>query len=675
MSALQFCGSTHLRLSVLHPLELLAGEESPFLTITSPLMVIMTVLCVSRATLRMLEGLQSHDTAVRHLTESWVVCVLQRGEVDALVEPLVRITLKAQLKRSREDVAAPKVREDLIHNPEYAKYYYSSLGVPHPSEVKVDQYHEITLSYSQVFDSDQALYALSLLRSVLAVDPSSAVVEMAEAVINVASYAAVMDVPSSSSSSSSSSKPGDVGAVMSESSTEAPSHMCLLQLVVSACADYLRSEYPVSLEATQTEYADSLKVKVVVCELLRAVLCQFVAIVSQLQAHSSIDGVHTPEGTFGAISNASFVSALVTLCDLQKIALLVLGQTVLQLREATSDPCDLCGESPDSEATQERCATSEHPKAILQSLFVHLLHLVQSLIALDAQCSIGVSTPKPTTPLTRPASSSSSSLKTSLDLPPVIADVLTAAQPFFHGLLLLILEDTSLLALHGVVLSMLTSSLPFLGCVLDDLAPKILKQLCSNLDKTHPQTESLVEKSPQSSEASLSSGKTVVCYLEALVAIALWCLFGKSLKELDSGNKPLRLHHHQLNLFWRTPDVKEAKEISESLSPTSKQPSPMSWLLGVFSTNAGHTSSVKPAPPMELAIPGKSPLPPSSSSSSSRAGVHSRVGQYVLMLLPAVYNATTEVWSRFNTAAPQVKTRTDSTAEKMKRAEFQVGVV
>jgi len=150
--------------------------------------------------------------------------------------------------------------------------------------------------------------------------------------------------------------------------------------------------------------------------------------------------------------------------------------------------------------------------------------------------------------------------------------------------------------------------------------------------------------------------------------IHLWCYFSDGQVIC-----PPKLSQHAPSMFWKVNTVSEFEHTGDSLSPLLKQPSAMSWLFGVFST-----SNQKGVALSDVGT--KNPC----------VGINSKVGQYILMLLPAVYNAVTEIWRYFHTATIAMATSSGSqkgvvshgldfeldggtAAERRRRMEFEVG--
>lgn len=586
----------------------------------------------------MLEGLQNKNTAITHFVQSWVKFATEKSELQPLLQPLVQILLEADASRSRTSATTRrKKEEDAISA--HAKYYHAPGVVEREKEE--DQFSEVALHYTQAFDARQVLYAFSLLQSILAVDTTAIVSGLGEVVMKaslnqVGNLAAIRAVD-----------------VLSEGEV-LHTQRSLLELLLATSVDFLRSEYPDSLEMSLMDYLDNLQVKISAAELLSTIVHEFVVILSSpfAQEEDEIGSKMT-----GVVSHPSYVAALVTLCDVQTIALLLSAHVVQCLRDVQSQDGAMQedGESPGVEGvttTQTKVWNRLHtensavpspddPTLVLRSLFVHLLKLLQKLIELDAQCSLSLNPTTPVSTIPQPSVSFvKQSSKLTSQLPRIQPSLTTAAQPFFQALLLNVLADPTLASLHSTLLCMFTTILPNLLNQLDELAPKVLKQICKNLDMVihSPKTTGVTTTGPENDKhfttPQLFGGELAVSYMESLVAIVLWCYFGDSQLPCSSD-----LSQHVPSMFWKANMITELEHSGDPLSPMLKQPSTMSWLFGVFSTSNQKGMALNDVGAKTLQV-----------------GIGSKVGQYILMLLPAVYNVVTEIWRHFCTTAVAMAT-------------------
>ena len=657
-----------------------------------------------------------------------------------MLRPLVKILLEADACR-RSDSTSPTVpgeREGA------GKYYFASTDVDGASPTNADAAaaeKDDSAHYTQLVDAERLHYSLSLLRGAVATDPQAIVSGLAASIINKSSYVNTGRVRLSMNKITSVSTLATPlsGLATPTSGLTTPfggeaglaSSCSLLELVLGASMRLLWSDYPPSLDVGANDRLDLLRVKLSALELVDAILRQFVAILAFPDGRGGEGGGQK----FGIARNPSFVSALLALCDVQKVVFQLLSRTVQSLRDAevltmscdrvvrshdpllkshdlsqctsettltsqdlnpgsvecpsrsckstaasqnspihTSRSHDLTAKSRDVHLTEEptctsatmgrqsgpetgclpgwdRSETTAAAVTLLRSLFEQLLRTVLSIMALDASC-----TPAPPNDRssTCPSSSSSSRLppsthpsSSSSSLPPILPGVPASTQPFLSSLLLDVLSDVALVSLHPSLLAMFSASLPFLHHQLEELTAKVLKRICRNVErrfhafpavtgKAHGATKSgdwslkpNVSANDRSLKPNVSTnvdGKIVVSYLEAVIAVILWCLFGE---RPDSSAHLLhrQLKHAGANPFNLSNQSCEVEETSESPSPgTSKQPSAMSWLFGVFALGQRAGTADLDGRMAQL------------------TGAGSLAGVGVARLLPAVYGAVAELW-------------------------------
>lgn len=680
----------------------------------------------------MLEGLQSRDAAVRHFVGSWVRHTTAReADTAKLLQPLLRILAEAQpLRRSEQSkyLFSPYevrlTKEEAAKDPAYAKYYFASLGISDPEEIhRKNQYRDGVLYYIQVFDISQVLYSLSLLLSTVQVDPASIVSCMSGIVVDASSYMnvaaapghpslPVVDVNVDDSGKESSTPHEDSGQLLSAGS----SRKSVLELFLTTCIQFLQSEFHQLLEVSLEDHLDNISVKILCAELLEVIHTEFVHILAK--AHSSPTSTSDRQAATAqadsdvlpnrgaSVANASYVTALVTLCDVQKSTLLLLARVVQEMREleraterssvgpSLGKPLLCCRGSCDEgkfslwkqlliqhnqrermyqgQLSSSVSSQNSDPSITLGSLFVHLLKLVQSLITLDSQCHVcnklTGSKSTASTPFSLPTLSSVTAgikLSDGSELPPVLSGITTASQPFFQILLLDILSDVTLSHLHTLILAMFTTTMPnLIGHQIDELAPKILKQLCTNLE--YPRAvDKLPEHKTSGQKGSLRSSSreqndllkhSTIPYLESAVTIILWCLFGEKnggFSPYNEKGRPLSSsfqsdssHDQAINLFWRVTSIAEREEASLDLTPALKQTSAITWLLGVFSQKGGGVTETGGGGGGggERDGSGGGGTLSSGLIGASSTGLTSLVGQYIVMLLPAVYKVLTDLW-------------------------------
>ena len=669
----------------------------------------------------MLEGLHSADAAVQRVTWSWVKAAVSRGGknegLTRLLQPVLKILLEPRSqRRPMNEKLAVKItlsREDAERDMDYARYYFESLGIDNPyAPTKREQYSEALLCYSRQLDSSQLLYAMSLLQSVISVDPKIFVCAAGNVMVDVSSFVcgssggggglesvAGSYLRQTWECSSSRDKPqsGDHRVLNSPSDGTTPQspspmmHKNLLELILSACTDMLRSEYHPSLKVSARDQSENLEVKVASASLLSTVLQELLKVLAgRRETHEdgtsgslNAKGSEAGSGVEWKVFSPSFVSALIALCDVQLMLLLLLGKSVQWWEDAFCS-CSLNNDDHEKKTTSNVQAfnPSEHapsgsqvrswdnPLSVtLHSLCSQLLRAVQCLIVLDSQLGLSLegetrSRHQYTVSSNMPDLVSITSGVKLLDisggsrrysLPSILPSSMTASQPYFKQFLLHVLRSSSLSSFHDDLLHMFSGTISnFLHHQLLELAPNLVKQLCANIERVaSPPPKRSRQLSSKEGKTSLSDGHFCVIYLNSILDIIWWCLFGKG-AEASSVGRTSRATKVGFTLLSRLPNplysilqVMQAGTTKESLTPTLKQPSAMSWLLGVFS--ASQKTTTLPGLGGGGGMAGDGGVVGEGVSGEGVAqmlhGVDSLVGQHMLMLLPAIYNAMASIWT------------------------------
>ena len=608
----------------------------------------------------MLEGLQSSDSAVRSLTQSWVRTAVTEGGSEGthrLLQPLVKILLESDTKRKQreEKLASKKItltRKEAEKDVQYAKYYFKSLGIENPYLVSSkDQYLEMVQHYTQVFDTNQILYALSLLQLAVCVDPFHLICNMGDTVIDVSAYASSFGLPQAESPTTPTTPPSPLPILSS--------HKSLLEVVLSACVDLLCSEYHSTLKISLEEQVENVKVKIGSASLLSVLLDELLKVLCKHGGGGTQSDDASSAGVVGfKVYSPNFVSALLTLCDIQKVSLLLLGKSVewwLDLFTPLSTSQGALkkgGKGVWSELAQHwhledsESSLGDHPGVILRAFYSHLLRLLQCLISLDTRFSQSL-------PILTSPQSLSTDLVTVLSgvqitgtetLPAISPGCATASQPFFRDFVLQVLSSPRLsAAFHDDLLHMFSCSLPnMLSQQITDLAPRVVKQLCGSIKRALGS-----QGSEDNGDGDTGSNiQLCILYFDAILSTTVWCLFrdqphppqkgeGHQVGVASNAYHRLKLHHWSSNPFYMLTRVKQVESARENFSPMNKQPSTMAWLLGVFTAQKITSGGVGGGAESDGAA---------GEGGVSRVGVDSQVGQQVSMLLPAVYNSMTNMW-------------------------------
>lgn len=595
----------------------------------------------------MLEGLQSTDSSVRSLAQSWVRGAITSDNnegIHRLLQPLVKILLESDTNRKHkiEKAASSKkvtlTRKEAEKDMRYARYYFKSLGIENPYlPSSENQYAKLVQHYTQVFDASQILYALTLLQLALEVDPSNFVSVAGNTVVDVSLYATTVHMPHADTHRGVAPEGESPDTPIMPSFPSLSSHKSLLEVILSVCVDLLCSEYHPSLQSSALEQVENLHVKISSASLLAKLLHELLKILAK---HSTPPEDGSPVEF--KVHSPNFVSALLTLCDIQKVCLLLLGKVVewwveLAVEAGSSDGRKGGVNGVWSDLMELIRQTSGSDLAvIIKSFYTHLLRVVQCLIAMDTQFSqsLPIKTRPPTESSHLVTVVSGVTISGTL-LPAVTPSCATASQPFLREFLLQVLSDPALCCLHDSLLCMFTATVPnLLSQQLTDLAPRVVKHLCMNIEA------SVVGVAGAQGSSGKSNVQLCIVYFDSILTITTWCLFGNTpphplhnSEQPGTGGSHFRLHHRPPDPFFDVLRVKQAEGAKENFSPMNKQPSTMAWLFGVFTAQRISSES-----------DGGSGDP----GLFSRVGVNSQAGQHIMMLLPAAYNSMTDMWTSFH---------------------------
>ena len=670
----------------------------------------------------MLEGLLSANSAVRELTQSWVKTAIagcsKEGALVEMIQPLVMILLKpGSLRRLKAERLSPKKialsREDADRDERYARYYFESLGVKNPYAPSVkEQYTDILLQATQLLDAAQLLYAIFLLQSVVSVSPQMLVSAAGNVMVDMSAYASsvggtnanvngfpgrnLQHAPDYNRLQSDCGSSASVCETASPISPNVTLQKSLLELLLSVCSDLLRSEYHPTLDVTVDDQVAILEVKTSCACLLSTILNELLKILVERESASAADS-HAPHIGVSVLSAPAdfkvfspyFVSALVALCDVQLVALLLLGKSVEWWREAflpSASPLNGGSETKRKgnmkwDVLSSGCDHSggegqygHQLSIIMHSLYTQMLKVVQCLIALDAQFSLSLPPGTNQHPVSHPPNSVSilsgvrisralsptcSADFQSSSLPAILPSCPTASQPFFRDFLLLVLLDPSLSLFHDNLLLMFLGTISnLLRHQLLELAPKVIKQLCVNVEEVMNPPHTKDKKHHHRSvdtESSSANYHFCVVYLKSLLDTILWCLFGKTFGADLAAQRTNQSKKSSFNMHYRLPhpllfsiiQVLQVDNGKEDHSPTLKQTSTMSWLLGVFSSS--HKMGVGGG----IGGLGEGGGEKGSGDGGdggvrSLHGVDSLVLQHILLLLPCVYNTMADVWTNLH---------------------------
>ncbi|XP_047456858.1 protein dopey-2 [Mugil cephalus] len=320
---------------------------------------------------------------------------------------------------------------------------------------------------------------------------------------------------------------GFYGGLLSPSSSPSVPPSLLIELLVSLCLQFLRSHYPSYLSLSPLDLQGNREVQVKSVEVLTQMVKQLGSTVQQE----------------GSKANLEFIRKLLSDCKVQQYALLTLSASMYISQRGTDK-----GSSKSAELLDEQRGLSEESLVNLEAgggseqypLQMELLKLLQALIVLEHHVWPGgvASAPGPGGQAGEPRESSagSSSLAREWQTAVLFQQSIKAgqyvqshpitAQGMFVSAAARALQPQYGYAMHPHWVSLLCTSLPYLGRSLGIIVSPLISQICLNLDEL----VKLYEHDGGKTNQSLSGRKENIApdypltLLEGLTTITHYCL-------------------------------------------------------------------------------------------------------------------------------------------------------
>ncbi|XP_030613760.1 protein dopey-2 [Archocentrus centrarchus] len=319
------------------------------------------------------------------------------------------------------------------------------------------------------------------------------------------------------------------GCLLSPSSTPSAPPSLLIELLVSLCLRFLRSHYPSYLTLSPLDLQGNREVQVKSVAVLTRIVNQLCC---------------TAQGQ--DVSNMEFICSLLSGCKVQQYALLTLSASMYVSQRGTDK-----GQSKGVELLEEQGGLSEESLVNLGAggaqeqypLQMELLKLLQALIVLEyhvwssGAASAAGSSGTPGQPReTRESSPASTPLarewqtavlfQQSIKAAQYVQSHPITAQGMFVSAAARALQPQYGYAMHPHWVSLLCSSLPYLGRSLGIIVTPLISQICRNLDEL----VKLYEHDGGKTNQSLSGKKENIApdypltLLEGLTTITHYCL-------------------------------------------------------------------------------------------------------------------------------------------------------
>ena len=430
-----------------------------------------------RSILRMIEGLQSKNSAISHCTSTWLISVCHKKQLEYALQPLYTLLKEScpyRLSSKKEENENEDI--DFVHG--YSKYYYESLD----KEVQKSELPESELSYpvfyfTQLLDSPRYSYGLTLFLSIISVSP--------ELVCSTLFTTYPVESPC---------ELGDKQTV----TVSSESSKSLMEIILNECMELICSDYPIWMNAIDTDLQTLFDVKVMSTSLVLEILACWIKLLNLSKINEEL--------------NTSYITGLMALCEVQKTIL----TTLLYLTSDFTFPY-----------TSVSTKTTGISFILMhQSLLLQLLRCLYTLIQIEA--------------IMMEDSHVQSVVTSSESLEYVyVPSYAITSQSMFHSLVLHTFTQTIDCNVHLPLLMFIRVSLPYMRESLELIAPNLVTSICQNI------VSLLKEKPSDDSDIHTCHKKLLVSYLQTLTSIAHYCL-----TFVDVETNSLPLHYQYLNHFW-----------------------------------------------------------------------------------------------------------------------------
>uniref|UniRef100_A0A3B4ZSX6 DOP1 leucine zipper like protein B n=1 Tax=Stegastes partitus TaxID=144197 RepID=A0A3B4ZSX6_9TELE len=301
---------------------------------------------------------------------------------------------------------------------------------------------------------------------------------------------------------------GFYGCLLSPSSSPSVPPSLLIELLVSLCLQFLRSQYPSYLSLSPVDLQGNREVQVKSVEVLTRMVNQLVC---------------TARAQEGSKANLEPIRRLLSGCKVQQYALLTLSASMYISQKGTEK-----GSSKGVDLLEEQGGLSEESLVNLgtgggqeqYTLQMELLKLLQALIVLEYHPRESSTA---STPLAREWQTAVL-FQQSIKAAQYVQSHPITAQGMFVSAAARALQPQYGYAMHPHWVSLLCSSLPYLGRSLGIIVAPLISQICRNLDELVKLYEHDGGKTNQSGRRENIAPDYPLTLLEGLTTITHYCL-------------------------------------------------------------------------------------------------------------------------------------------------------
>ncbi|XP_054164258.1 protein dopey-1-like isoform X2 [Oppia nitens] len=381
---------------------------------------------------------------------------------------------------------------------------------PNSRPVSLSQLHSHMLLYQQVYDSKRTLYALTTLWNIILAEPQRVLFAMATTSISNRLGLRSQELQALLSRHRNSIYGKGFYSDLSSESITSFRSSSFLEVVVSACMQYLRSYYP-SLPQTrlnEEEIAGNQKVRIVSCEVLRLIFNQLSVAIKGKQTFST------------------YLYDLLMRCKIQKTLLQCIVSSVYNFMEKKEKEPTNTNDSAFADALIEFNECHNSTNGFQEDLQKSLLKLLEELMILEHKVSPNLSDKEQPTHNRKGSDSRAARIRfqpqmSSLKYYP---NMLIPAQSMFLSAIQTALQQSHKVHLHSNWLDLVEATLSYAGRSLSRLVVCVLTQLCQNLEST---SNKITMKTMKDDKTEMSSNYLIVL-LKSLATLCHFCLLDTS---------------------------------------------------------------------------------------------------------------------------------------------------
>ncbi|XP_043929288.1 protein dopey-1 [Protopterus annectens] len=341
-----------------------------------------------------------------------------------------------------------------------------SPGVKKSSRFNIHPLYQHVLLYLQKYDASRTLHALSTIKGILKANPAAFVSAISTTSVNNA-YTPQLSLLQNLIARHRISVMGkDFYSHIPVDCNHSFRSSMYIEIIISLCLYYIRSYYPTHIKATQQDLSGNHNVQITSIEILTLLFAELAKVI---------------EGS--AKGFASFISDMLSKCKVQKVVLHCLLSLIFSAQKWHSERVAGKNMAPIEEGFCEDSVInfSEDEMDYGRTLQTQLLKLLQTLIVLEHKVMTESEDKEPGFEFLSSDVENISPQQPMTSLQYLPNQPITS-QGMFLCAVLRALHQHHACKLHPQWISLITSTLPYMGKVLQRVVECVILQLCRNLD-------------------------------------------------------------------------------------------------------------------------------------------------------------------------------------------------